>query len=278
MQDVFVITGGGSGMGLEMAKLLGKKGKVFITGRTQEKLEKAVDELKELGIEAEYEVVDVTDKEGIESFAKKVSEEGNIKNLVNAAGVASTAEAKKIFHINAIGTKYVNEAFSKYMTEGSVILNFASIAGHMVPDEVKARDIYEQVCEDEDRFLEAINSMIDGFGEDKEARGMAYNISKEFVRYWTRRQSLEYGKKGIRVVAIAPGVIDTPMVAAEESSDPQKIAEATPMKRMAKPEEIAKMMEFMLSDEASYLTGVDIIYDGGALAALEFGAVSLEKY
>lgn len=95
-----------------------------------------------------------------------------------------------------------------------------------------------------------------------------YTFSKNFVIWYTSRVAVKYGKKGIRVVSISPGTFKTPM-GEVEGEEAASFALRGAMGRLGEPEEIAKMMAFMVSEECSYLCGVDILYDGGSIAAMQ---------
>ena len=115
MKNVLVITGGGSGMGLEAAKFTTKEKIVVISGRTEAKLQNAVEELKNLGIEAYPFACDTSKRESVKALAEYAKSLGEIKNVINAAGVspAMNVNPETILRINALGTVYVNEEFSK---------------------------------------------------------------------------------------------------------------------------------------------------------------------
>ena len=105
MKNVCVVTGGGSGMGLEAAKIVGKEQKIILVGRTVSKLENAIAELKELGIDAEAFPCDAGDREAVKKLAAYAAEQGNIKTVIDAAGVSPhMTSGEKIFTVNAVGT------------------------------------------------------------------------------------------------------------------------------------------------------------------------------
>lgn len=268
MKNVCVVTGGGSGMGLETAKILGKEQKIILVGRTVSKLENAINELKALGIDAEAYPGDASDCESMKKLAAYAASQGNVKTVVHAAGVSPhMADAEKIFAINAVGTINIDEAFAEVMGEGSCILNVSSMSAYMLPAEKAPKQIYKLALTDAAAFQGAMNQVIASVPEAQQT-GMAYTISKNFVIWYTSRAAVKYGKKGIRVVSISPGTFSTPMgeVEGEEAAG---FAKRGAMGRVGRPEEIAKMMAFMVSDECSYLCGVDILYDGGSIAAMQ---------
>lgn len=268
MKDICVVTGGGSGMGLETAKILGKEQKIILMGRTVSKLQDAINELKALGIEAEAYPGDASDRESVKKLAAYAASQGNVKTVVHAAGVSPhMTDAKKIFEINAIGTINVDEEFAEVMGEGSCILNVSSMSAYILPDSMIPKHLFKLALEDVTVFQDEIYKVISAMPEDRQT-SMSYPISKNFVIWYTAREAIKYGKKGIRVVSIAPGTFSTPM-GEIEGEEAASYALRGAMGRVGRPEEIAKMMAFMVSDECSYLCGVDVLYDGGTIAAMK---------
>lgn len=268
MKNVCVVTGGGSGMGFEAAKILGKEQKIILVGRTVSKLENAIQKLKSLGIEAEAYPGDTSDRESIKKLAAYAASQGNVKTLIHAAGVSPhMTNAEKIIEINAIGTINVDEEFAAVMGEGSCILNVSSMSAYILPQSMLPKHLFKLALEDVNIFRAEINKLIAAMPEERQT-SMAYPISKGFVIWYTARAAIKHGKKGIRVVSIAPGTFSTPM-GDLEGEEAASYALQGAMGRVGKPEEIARMMAFMVSDACSYLCGVDVLYDGGTIAAMQ---------
>ena len=130
MKKVCVITGGGSGMGLEAAKFMPRDRVILIAGRTVAKLEKALGELKELGYEAYAHAVDTSVRNSVRELAEYAASLGEITNVINSAGMSpAQTNGEKLLRINALGPVYVNQEFSRLMKEGSVIVDIASNSG-----------------------------------------------------------------------------------------------------------------------------------------------------
>ena len=265
-KNICVATGAGSGMGLGAVKLIGKDQKVIIAGRTVAKLENALAELQALGIEAEAYPCDASDREAVERMAAYAAEQGTVKTVVHAAGVSPhMTNGEAIFRINAVGTINVDEAFGEVMGQGGVILNVASMSAYMLPNWEQFVPLYKAGLASGEQLVAAFSQVLAQVPEAQQA-GMAYTVSKNFVRWYTERMALRYGPKGIRVVSISPGTIATPM-GKLEGEDAASFALAGASGRVGETEEIARMMAFMVSDEASYLNGTDVLYDGGSIAA-----------
>lgn len=267
MKKICVVTGGGSGMGLETAKIVGKEQMIILVGRTVSKLENALNELKGLGIEACSYPCDASDIESVKKLAEYAKSQGEIKTVVHAAGVSPHMTSfESIFKINALGTINIDEVFGPLMSKDSCILNVASMAGHMLPESNQPVELYKMALTDPDAFIKAAVDMISKMPNDSQ-NGSAYTISKNFVIWYSKHEACKYGKQGVRVVSISPGTFSTPMgdVEGKEAAD---FAIMGALGRVGDPVEIARMMAFMVSDQASYLTGVDILYDGGTIASM----------
>ena len=134
MKNVCVITGGGSGMGLEAAKFMPKEKIIVLSGRTEKKLEKAVQELTELGCTAYLKTCDTSSRESVRELAEFAASLGEVKNVINSAGLSpAMSDPETILRVNALGTVYINQEFSKVMKAGSVILDVASNSAYVLP-------------------------------------------------------------------------------------------------------------------------------------------------
>ncbi len=267
-KDICVITGGGSGMGLETAKIVGKFQAVVLVGRTVKKLDDAVNELNALGVEAYSYATDTSDVFAVKELVKFASSLGSVKSVVHSAGVSPTmAEAQRIFSINALGTINVDQEFLRVMGKGGCVLNVSSMAGHMLPQQNVPTGIYELALRDTLAFIESSERYINSLPQENQ-RGVAYMLSKNFVLWYTRQLAMTFGKKGVRISSISPGTFNTPMGVAE-GEQAASFALNGPLARLGEPVEIAKMMAFMISDDCSYMTGVDVLYDGGVIASMQ---------
>ncbi|MED1607889.1 SDR family NAD(P)-dependent oxidoreductase [Cytobacillus kochii] len=241
LQDkVAVITGGVSGIGAATAKLFASEGaKLVLVDMNEEKGASFEAELKSQGAEAVFLKADVTSEVEVKNiFTTALDTFGKVDILFNNAGIGavkpteelSYAEWRKTVEVDLDGVFLVAQAAIKeFLKTGSgVIVNTASMYGWV--------------------------------GSPGSA---AYNAAKAGVVNLTRSLGLEYAARNIRVNALCPGFIDTPILG---EADRQGLTASTPMNRLGKPEEMAKAVLFMASDDSSFMTGNSLIIDGGYTA------------
>lgn len=266
MKNICVITGGGSGMGLATAKVMGKDHYIIISGRTVEKLAGAINELTELGIEAEAFPCDVSERDSVEELAKHAASKGIIKSVIHAAGMSPNMGASEtIMKVNALGTIYVNDVFYNYMEEGSCVIDVSSMSGHMIPKIVMPEKQYKLARYDIDKFFHKMMKRVNLFPK-KNRTGVSYGISKNFVIWYAKTDASKFAQKGIRVISVSPGLFETPMGETERDIS-EEFIEKCAIKRYGKVNEIAYLFRYLVDSKVSYLTGVDILCDGGCIAS-----------
>lgn len=267
MKTICVVTGGGSGMGLSTAKLMGKSHHIILVGRTPSKLENALKELHGLGVEAEAFPCDISNRDSVKELIQHAKSMGEVKAVIHAAGMSPhMGNGEIIFDVNAVGTIYMNEEFAKAMPSGSCILNVSSMSAYMVPEDKIPKDIYKLSLSEPEIFRKNMLEMIAAMPEEI-GSNMAYTLSKNFVIWYSERAACVHGKNGIRILSVSPGTFRTPM-GELEGEQATAIAMSGALGRVGEPEEIAELMAFLASEKCSYLTGVDILCDGGTIAAL----------
>jgi NAD(P)-dependent dehydrogenase (short-subunit alcohol dehydrogenase family) len=243
---VALISGGASGMGQSEAMIFAREGARVIVGDILEAEGKeVVARIAGAGGQAGFEKLDVTNEADWQAaVAAAVARFGKLDVLVNNAGISgtydpdttSTAAWDRIMDVNAkgvfLGMKHAIPAMQR--AGGGSIVNISSISGF-----VGQRAIH-----------------------------MAYNASKGAVRIATKAAAVQYARDGIRVNSVHPGMMP-PMKSSKMSADPEwraKMIGAVPMKREGRVEEVAHAVLFLASDEASYITGTELVVDGGYLA------------
>ena len=265
MANVCVITGGGSGMGLEAAKFMPKDKIIVLSGRTVSKLEGAVKELEALGYMAYAKACDTSNRESVKELAAFAASLGEIKNVINAAGVSPAMKGtqESILRINALGTVYVNQEFSKRMNKGSVIVDVSSNSAYILPSFIINKKVYKLAETDEETFLKKLVKKSNLAKGEYQRKGFAYSLSKNFVVWYAKKCAFEYGPRGIRVVSLSPGLIATDMGNLEKK-DGGMLIPFSAEERMGEPAELGYALATVADERNGYLAGVDVLCDGGS--------------
>lgn len=270
MKTVCVITGGGSGMGLAAAKCMPKEKMIVVTGRTLSKLEKAVEELKALGYEAYAKTCDTSKRDEVIALAEYAAGLGVIKNVIHSAGLSpAMAKPETLMRVNALGTVYVNQEFSKRMPEGGVIVDVSSNSAYMLPEFLANKKTFALAETNEELFLKKSLKMSRMIKDAYKSAGLAYGLSKKFVIWYAAKCAYEYGEKKIRVVSLSPGLIATDM-GNLEAKEGAMLLQTTAEKRMGRPEELGYALATVADERNGYLAGVDILCDGGSVNGKNF--------
>src|SRR3954468_2011556 len=268
MTSVSVITGGAGGMGLATAKVVGRDHTLVLCDVRQDRLDEAAKTLAGLGITVTAINCDVTDRKAVDGLLETASALGAIASVIHTAGVSpSMGSAEYIMRTNAVGTVNVNEAFFAAAGEGGAIVNVASVAAHMLPENVIPTARFPQALHDEDAFMADVLAECSVVGEEMQS-GIAYAVSKSFVRWYSVAQCERFNGRGLRIVSVSPGSFDTEMGQQEAEAGAGAMVADAAVPRWGKPEEMAALLAFCASDKAGYLTGTDILNDGGVIASM----------
>jgi NAD(P)-dependent dehydrogenase (short-subunit alcohol dehydrogenase family) len=273
MATVGIATGAGRGMGYECARLLpALVNHVILLDMAEETVVKAAAEVSAQapsGVTVEPFVADVTDSGSLGRLAARVAELGTLRAVAHAAGISpSMADWRRIFEVDLIGTARLAEALRPLATAGTATVNFASMASVLRPPAPQDAELDKLLADPlQDGFLDKLK---EAASEDVENPGAAYSLAKRGVKVFTQREAIRLGPLGARVVSVSPGLIDTPQGRQEAQEHPSiaMMLTATPLARMGLAEEVAKVVAFALSDDASFLSGIDLLVDGGVIAAV----------
>jgi len=238
---VALVTGGTSGIGLAAANALANEGaSVYITGRRERELATAVQEIGRNATAVQGDVSNAGDLDRL--FAQIREEKGRLDILFANAGIAKYAALgniteelyDSIFNVNVKGVLFTTQKALPLMPEGASIILNASVVGSK------------------------------GLSSNS-----VYSATKAAIRSFARTWTTDLKDRRIRVNAISPGTIDTPglnelLVSGEAGEERRKmVASAIPLGRFGRPDEVAKAVVFLASDESSYITGSEIFVDGG---------------
>lgn len=268
MTDVSVITGGAGGMGLATAKIVGRDHAVVLCDIRADRLDAAAAVLDDLGISPTVVNCDVTDRRAVVELFDAAAAIGRIASVIHAAGVSpSMGDADHVMRTNAIGTLNVNEVFYGAADRGAAIVNVASMAAHLLPDELIPAGQFPLALDDAAAFLAAMAAVCEPIPPQARS-GFAYAVSKAFVRWYSSSQAERFNGRGLRIVSVSPGSVDTEMGRLEEQAGAGALVADAAVPRWGSAEEMAELLAFCVSAKAGYLTGTDILNDGGVVASM----------
>jgi len=265
---VAVITGGAGGMGLATARIVGREHAIVLCDVRQERLDRASDALAGLGVAVTAVNCDVTDRSAVNEMFQTATGLGTVVSVIHAAGVSpSMGDAEYVTRTNAIGTLRVGEAFHAAAPEGAALVNVASMAAYLIPEEVVPTAAFPLALHDEDAFMAAVGAACDAMPEASRS-AFAYAVSKGFVRWYSASAAERFNGRGQRIVSVSPGSVDTEMGRLEERNGAGAIVADFAVPRWGNAEEMAELFAFCAGDKAGYLTGTDVLVDGGVVASM----------
>jgi NAD(P)-dependent dehydrogenase (short-subunit alcohol dehydrogenase family) len=250
---VGVITGAGSGMGRACVdRVLGTVDHLVAVDLQAPEIDGTI------GV-----ACDVSDAAAVGALVEQVAALGPFRSLTHAAGLSPTmAGPRTIVDVNLVGTVRLLDAFEPLVTAGSVAVCFSSSAGYL-PLELLGEELTALVQDPRaEGFLDRVEALLTD-------SGLAYAWSKKGVQLEVAKAAIRWGPLGGRVVSLSPGTIDTPMGRLEYENQPimRDMVDNPPLGRFGRADELAAAAAFLLSDEASFVSGVDLLVDGGSMAA-----------
>jgi NAD(P)-dependent dehydrogenase (short-subunit alcohol dehydrogenase family) len=245
-------------MGAATARKLAPRGPLIVADFNLAGAEKIA---AEIGGDVKAMRCDVSDQAQVDAVMAEVR---NLEALIVTAGLSGTqGSGRRIIEVNLAGLERVVRAAEPLLQEGTVGVLTASQSGYMVPD------VAELFAVIDDPLAPDMLDRLDGFF-DLNAAGLAYQLSKRGVHRMARRHARAWGACGARILSLSPGINDTPMNRQDEAKHPvmAEIIKSCPLGRRGTPEDIANVMAFLTSPQASYMTGSDVLVDGGMVAVL----------
>ncbi len=269
-KDVMIVTGAGQ-ISMAIARRMGYGKKIIMGDKNMEHAKAIAKVMNEAGYDVEPIEMDLSSRESILGLISKAQEYGEIKMLVNGAGVSpSQAPASAILKVDLYGTAVLLEEVGKVIAKGGVGVTISSQSGWRM----------KQLTPEEDEQLATIptEELLDIEllqPENIKDTLHAYQLAKRCNEKRVMAECVKWGKRGARINAIAPGIIVTPL-AIDEFNGPRgnfykNMLAKCPAGRPATADEVANVAELLMSDKGAFITGSTFLMDGGATASYYYG-------
>lgn len=270
---VTVLIGAGQ-IGLAIARRVGIGTHVVVADLRESNATAAAHILAAVGYDVSTAVVDVGSREAVESLVATATARGDVQALIHAAGVSpSQAPPATILQVDLYGTALVLECFGEVMVRGGSGVVIGSQSGHRLPALAPEQDRAFATTPTEALlslpFLQP-DAIVDALH--------AYQLSKRGNSLRVRAEAVRWGRRGARVNAISPGIVMTPL-ALDELNGPRgagyrRMIEGSAAGRAGTPDEVAAMAALLMGPEGGFITGSDMLMDGGVTAAYWYGDVA----
>jgi NAD(P)-dependent dehydrogenase (short-subunit alcohol dehydrogenase family) len=271
--EVLTVIGVG-GMGQAIARRLGAGKTVLLADYNEETLASVAEALSADGHHVDTHGVDVSSPESVRKLAEHAASLGAVTQLAHTAGLSpAQASAEAILAVDLLGTALVLEEFGEVIASGGAGVAIASMAGHMFPPLTAEQE--HALADTPSGELLALEFVSPQKITDS---SIAYGIAKQANHIRVRAASAHWGRRGARINSISPGIISTPMgqqeLASAVGDGMRAMVAASATGRLGTPEDIAAAAAFLLGPEASFITGTDLLVDGGVIAAIKVGSAS----
>lgn len=270
VKDVILLTGAGQ-IGMAIARRMGHGKKIVVGDKSLENAKTIVEILNNSGFDAVAIEMDLASRDSIINLIKEAQKYGNISILINAAGVSpSQASIETILKVDLYGTAVLLEEVGKVIKEGGVGITISSQSGYRMPalsiedDELLAMTSIEELLDLDILSEENIKDTLH-----------AYQMAKRCNVKRVMSEAVKWGKKQARINSISPGIIVTPL-AIDEFNGPRgdfykNMFANCPAGRPGTADEVANVAELLMSEKGAFITGSDILIDGGATASYFYG-------
>jgi NAD(P)-dependent dehydrogenase (short-subunit alcohol dehydrogenase family) len=272
--EVLVIVGVG-GMGVSIARRVGAGRTIVLADINAAGLSAAADALTVDGHHVLTREVDVTSRSSVAAVAETAAAAGRVTAVVHTAGLSpQQASTEAVLAVDLLGVALSIDEFGKVIEPGGAGVVIASMAGHLQPALDPAL---------EQKLATAPAEELLGLDECSTITSsqMAYPFAKRANQIRVNAAALTWGERGARINSISPGVISTAMGRLELDSESGTVMRAmvdnSGLRRLGTPEDIAAATEFLLSPSAAFITGTDLLVDGGVIGAIKSGTMDLAK-
>ena len=272
MKKVMLLVGAGQ-IGMAIARRVGTGMKIIVGDKKTANAENIAAILNNAGFDAFPVETDLSDRASIQSIIARGQEYGEITMLVNAAGVSpSQAPIEAILKVDLYGTAVLLEEVGKVIASGGVGVTISSQSGWRMPALTAQQD--EQLATTPTEELLSLDILQPGNIRDTLH---AYQMAKRCNEKRVMAQSVEWGKRGVRLNAIAPGIIVTPLAIDEfngiRGDFYKNMFAKCPAGRPGTADEVANVAELLMSDKGAFITGSTFLIDGGATASYYYGSL-----
>lgn len=269
-KEVVVVIGAG-GIGVAIARRQGFGKTVLLADFNEQTLAAAAEDMRNASYAVETHPVDVSSRASVQALASAAAALGSVVQVINTAGLSpNMAPVDRVLLVDLYGTAVVFDEFEKVIAPGGAGLIISSMAGHMMPA-LPAEQDHALIHTPTEELLGLPFLQSDVVPNSV----VAYMIAKRANHLRVQASAMTWGERGARVNSISPGIIMTPLAQHELNSEIgdmyRAMMTASPSKRMAPPEEIAIAASFLLGPDAGFITGSDLLIDGGVIAAMRIG-------
>ena len=274
-KDVMIVTGAGQ-ISMAIARRIGYGKKIVMGDKKIENAKAIAEIMNNAGYDVEAVEMDLSSRKSIKSLIAKAQQRGEIKMLVNGAGVSpSQAPIEAILNVDLYGTAVLLEEVGKVIAKGGCGVTISSQSGWRMP-QLTAKEDEELATTPTEELLKLDILQPENIKDTLHAYQMAKRCNEKRVM----AQSVEWGKRGARINAIAPGIIVTPL-AVDEFNGPRgdfykNMFAKCPAGRPGTADEVANVAELLMSDKAAFITGSTFLMDGGATASYYYGPLKPE--
>lgn len=271
-KDVIALLGAGS-MGCAIVRRIAAGRKILLGDISEKNLEKVSSDFKYGGYDVETCIVNAMEKDSVEAFAQKAASLGKVMYFIDTAGASpSQASPEYILSLDMAGTGYAVDAFGKVMAEGGAGLIISSQTGYMYP--IPNETELEILKTPTEKLMD-----VPFIKETATSSGLAYMIAKRVNHLQAQKAAATTWKeRRARINTISPGVIVMPLAYDEFAAAGegyQQMIDASAAMRTGTSEEIAEAGAFLLGEHAKFITGTDLLIDGGVIAAIRTGVYKL---
>lgn len=275
-KDVLILTGAGQ-IGMAIARRMGYGKKIVMGDKSLENAKAIAEIMNNAGFDAEPLEMDLSSRESILQLIDKALSYGEIKMLVNAAGVSpSQAPVEAILKVDLYGTAVLLEEVGKVIAKGGVGVTISSQSGHRMKQLTPQEDEQLAITPTEELLnLEILQP------KNMKDTLHAYQMAKRCNEKRVMAEAVKWGERGARLNSISPGIIVTPL-AIDEFNGPRgdfykNMFAKCPAGRPGTADEVANVAELLMSPAGAFITGADFLIDGGATASYFYGALKPEK-